>query len=113
MQTFQDLERELIPFMKKLKAHAGSIHARELEGLELSLNAILAKDIDEFKLRYATLTSRESEICRFIKKGMTSKQISVKLNLSVPTIYKHRENIRDKLAIINKDISLATYLRSH
>jgi PAS domain S-box-containing protein len=83
------------------------------EELEATLNSILAKDIDEFNIRYGRLTARESEICGMIKSGMTSKEISDDLSLSLLTVLKHREQIRKKLGITNKRISLVTYLRMH
>ncbi|MCP4567061.1 MAG: PAS domain S-box protein [FCB group bacterium] len=62
--------------------------------------------------RLATLTPRESEICRLIKNGLSSKQMSERLNLSVVTVHKHRERIRKKLGLTNKSVNLSSYLRS-
>jgi len=90
-----------------------SISIEEIESIESSLEAILAKDIDKYKSRYSQLTSRESEICSLIETGLSSKQISEKLSLSVLTISKHREQIRKKLKISNKNVNLATYLRTY
>ena len=84
-----------------------------MKALEDNLQAIIRKDIDLFKERYARLTPRELEICDMIRKGLSSKQISFDLNLSVATVQKHREQIRKKLAITNKSINLGSYLRSH
>jgi PAS domain S-box-containing protein len=113
LQIYKDLDQALAPFLRKLKEKTGPAHIREIEALEINLSAILAKDSADFKSRYARLTSRESEICDMIKGGMSSKQISDSLNLSILTVLKHREQIRKKLGITNQAISLATYLRSH
>jgi DNA-binding NarL/FixJ family response regulator len=61
---------------------------------------------------YAKLSARESEICQMIKVGSTSKSIANKLNVTVGTVQKHREKIRKKLGISNKNINLATYLKN-
>jgi|ERR1041385_1945727 DNA-binding NarL/FixJ family response regulator len=45
------------------------------------------------------LTRRESEILKYIAQGLTSKEISNKLFLSVRTIQSHRMNIMQKLNI--------------
>ncbi len=45
------------------------------------------------------LTDRQKEILRFIKKGLSTKAISEKLNLSIHTINTHRKNICHKLGI--------------
>jgi PAS domain S-box-containing protein len=111
--VYQDVEEALTPFLKRLREKAGPDLAEDYEELMDVFNAILIKDMDEFTGRYARLTSRESEVCELIKKGMSSKQISESLNLSILTILKHREQIRKKLEITNKSINLATYLRSH
>ena len=113
LQLYKDVDTALAPLLRKLREEAGSDRKKEFEELEAALNSILAKDIDEFKIRYGKLTSRESEICGMIKNGKTSKQISDDLNLSLLTVLKHREQIRKKLGITNKDISLVTYLRMH
>jgi PAS domain S-box-containing protein len=112
-QLYQDVDTALAPFLSRLKKEAGSEGSNEFEELEATLNSILAKDIDEFNIHYGRLTARESEICGMIKSGMTSKEISDDLSLSLLTVLKHREKIRKKLGITNRGISLVTYLRMH
>jgi PAS domain S-box-containing protein len=112
-QICRDVKQVVSPVLKRLKQKIGSDKIRSVEALENDLMAMLAKDIDVFKGRYDKLTSRESEICEMIKNGMSSKQISEQLNLSILTVQKHREQIRRKLGITNKGVNLATYLRSH
>jgi two-component system NarL family response regulator len=40
-----------------------------------------------------TLTGREIDVLRFIARGLTNKEISVQLDLSVRTVESHRENL--------------------
>jgi PAS domain S-box-containing protein len=108
----QEIAQAVGKFLKRLKLKASSIRPEEFEALESELKSILEKDIDTFKGKYSKLTSRESEICELIKAGMSSKQVSRKLNLSLLTVHKHREQIRRKLGITNQRVNLATYLRS-
>lgn len=61
---------------------------------------------------YSRLTSREIEICNLIRHGSTSKEIAQELNISLLTVNKHRERIRRKLVISNKNINLASYLKN-
>jgi len=112
-QIFTEVEKTIKPFLKRLKSKAGSEFARDYQSLIDNLDAIMAKDMDDFSVRYARLTSRESQICELIKNGKSSKQISEELNLSLLTVLKHREQIRKKLDLTNKGVNLATYLRSH
>ena len=47
------------------------------------------------------LTSREREVLALAKEGMLSKEISKKLNSSVHTVNRHRQNILEKLKVDN------------
>ncbi len=109
----EEMKKAILPQIKKLRKKLGKLCAGEIDTLETTLNVVIAQDKESFRSNYGTLTARESEISKLIKKGFSSKEISDKLNISLPTVFKHREQIRKKLEITNKNISLATYLRSH
>jgi DNA-binding NarL/FixJ family response regulator len=49
----------------------------------------------------ATLTASESNILQLVGQGLTSREISQRLDISEATARKHRENIRRKLGIRN------------
>ncbi len=108
----REIQGSIMPVVRRLRGEVGEVGENALQALEDDVNRILSKDIDVFRDRYARLTSRESEICEMIKSGMSSKEISEDLNLSIMTVQKHRERIRKKLGITNKSLNLATYLRS-
>ena len=59
-----------------------------LTGKTVLLNKIEAKQI---------LSSREKEILRMIDAGMSSKEISAMLNISIYTVSRHRQNILERL----------------
>ena len=48
-----------------------------------------------------SLTASETTILQLVGQGMTSKEISQRLDISEATARKHRENIRRKLGIRN------------
>lgn len=58
------------------------------------------------------LSSRELEVCNFVKNGLSSKEISRLLNIALHTVEKHRRMARSKLGLANKGINLHTYLNS-
>lgn len=60
---------------------------------------------------YSKLTPREIEICNLIKNGVSSKEIANSLSISMLTVNKHRERIRKKLVISNKNVNLTSYLK--
>jgi len=111
-QICYDVEKAIKPLMGRLKAIAGKGKEKEIESLELSLKSILQRDIDVFRDRFSRLSPRELEICQLIKQGKSSKQISQILSLALVTVHKHRELIRKKLGLTNKNINLSSYLQN-
>ena len=64
----------------------------------------LTDEIIPFAIESATdvlLTPREREILALAKEGMFSKEISEKLNISIHTVNRHRQNILEKLQVDN------------
>src|ERR1700749_4652955 len=58
-----------------------------------------------------TLTDREIQIINFIKEGFSSKEIGLKLNISLKTVEVHRHNILKKLKLKNS-ASLVNFINS-
>ena len=64
----------------------------------------LTDEVVPFAIETATdvlLTPREREVLALAKEGMFSKEISEKLNISVHTVNRHRQNILEKLQVDN------------
>ena len=59
------------------------------------------------------LSPRETLIADLVRQGKTSKDISEILNISFRTVETYRNNLRKKLGINKKKISLRTYLMNH
>lgn len=59
-----------------------------------------------------TLTERETEILRYVAKGLTSKQIAVRLSLSHRTVENHVQATFRKLQVANR-VELARYAIEH
>ncbi|GAB4318736.1 MAG: hypothetical protein Kow0074_08110 [Candidatus Zixiibacteriota bacterium] len=107
------IEKLLEPVMATLTRTKGRLKPRELAELRTRLNAILQKDIDAFASNLEKLSPRELDVLNLIRAGRSSKEIADRLHLSLQTVHKHRGSIRNKLQLSNKDVNLATYLRSH
>lgn len=56
-------------------------------------------DLAELKLKFDTLTPREIHVLDRISVGMTNKEVSTDLDISVKTVEAHRANIMDKLKV--------------
>ncbi len=112
-QLSNQLQIEIMPLLEKLRAEASSANYSRIESVLENVKIVLSKNTDEFKNRFSRLSPREIEVSEMIAKGMTSKQISHHLNLSPATVNKHREIIRKKLELANKNVNLSTYLKTN
>jgi len=59
-----------------------------------------------------TLSFREMEIIKLIKEGLTSKEISNRLNIAVRTVQVHRQNILKKLKLKNT-VALINFINNN
>lgn len=109
-QVSKTIEQIIMPALNKLVNDGNSTNKAYLDVLRNSLND-LSSDSASILETYDKLSPREIEICNLIKTGTTSKEIADTLNISVLTVNKHRERIRKKLIISNKNINLTSYLK--
>ncbi len=105
-----NVENLLLPIIQKLILKRESrdyvqLLRKNLQELTSSFGAKLTN-------KKSKLTSREIEICNMVKNGLTSKEITSLLNISLRTTEGHRGNIRKKLCIINKDLNLGSFLKA-
>ena len=76
------------------------------------VKTILSEQIFEEESTGAnTLSSRELDVIKHIKEGLSSKEISTKLNISLKTVEVHRHNILKKLNLKNS-AALVNYINS-
>jgi len=109
-QVSKTIEQIIMPVLNKLVINGNPTNKTYLDVLKSSLND-LSSDSASILETYDKLSPREIEICNLIKTGATSKEIADTLNISVLTVNKHRERIRKKLIISNKNINLTSYLK--
>lgn len=84
---------------------------RQVQEGEMFFSSQISGILDDIRLRasYRTtmsnkktqLTSREVEVLQLIAEGETNKQIAAELAISIKTVEKHRQAVRDKLNIDN------------
>ena len=58
-----------------------------------------------------SLSEREIQIIRYLKEGLSSKEIAVELSISFKTVEVHRHNILSKLKLKNT-VSLINFINS-
>lgn len=76
------------------------------------VKTILSEQIFEEESTGAnTLSTRELDVIKHIKEGLSSKEISTQLNISLKTVEVHRHNILKKLNLKNS-AALVNYINS-
>jgi DNA-binding NarL/FixJ family response regulator len=80
--------------------------------VESVMSDIASPFLHDIESRFTQLTPRETEICNMIRNGLQSKEIGLALGISVRTVEKFRQKIRDKLCVDKRDTNLTTFLRS-
>jgi PAS domain S-box-containing protein len=111
-QIAENINQVIIPTLKKTINSDGSVNLVYFEIVLGNLRELAAETESKAVKAYSNLTPRESEICEMILSGANSKDIANALRISPQTVNKHREHIRKKLVIANKNISLSDYLKS-
>ncbi len=111
-QITTNVEESLLPLLDRIKERSRGPQLQLLELLERYLKDIASPFIEHLKTKFSRLTPREIEICNMIRAGRPSKDIASALNVSVLTVHKHREQIREKLGLKNSNINLNSYLQS-
>ena len=105
------IEDVLRPAANKMLRKNGSINMTYYQLLKANLDELAASTGQVLPMS-SKLSPRELEICALIKNGASSKDISEALGIALVTVQKHREVIRKKLSLTNKNINLMTYLRN-
>ena len=106
--------RELIiPDVEKLKNTRLNVDQKaRVNVIETHLGDIISPFLNNMTSKYSNLTSREIQIANLIRVGKTTKEIAKLLNSSTATIDFHRNNIRNKLGLKDKNTTLMAYLIS-
>ncbi|WP_456377808.1 response regulator [Thiolapillus sp.] len=103
----------VIPYAERLrKTPLNENQQNIVDMLITNLKQVSDSLIDNHDLLQMKLTRVEIQIANLIKEGKQTKEIASLLNLSDLTISTHRKNIRKKLNIRDRKLSLSAYLSS-
>lgn len=111
----REMNREIAPFLLKLKKNTQSIkQAHLLDVLENNLRHLVSTygNADTLPFLLWRLTPVEIQVATMIKQGLSTKDIATALSLSPETISVHRKHIRKKLGLISKASNLRSHLAS-
>ncbi len=103
----------VMPYVEKLKN--SSLAAEQnayVATIEEHLHDIISPFLTSIKSKYINLTPKEIQVVSLIKDGKSTKEIADLLNISMGSVDIHRNHIRRKLGINNKNVNLRSYLLS-
>lgn len=101
----------LLPAIRRLARESDvSVRKQHITLLEDQLVSLTSWHDAELEAAFLRLSKTELEICRLIRSGAGSKDISEVLNISVETVHTHRKKIRKKLGLSNKKVNIRTFL---
>lgn len=103
----------VLPYVERLRSR--SLKAEQaacLDIIESGLNEVISPFLSRMTGLHPRFTPMELRIANLIKSGKTSKEIAEMLKVGAGTVHTHRNSIRAKLGLNNKNVNLCTYLLS-
>lgn len=107
-----NVDQLVVPMLRTIKERAGDEVSSDVSLVQKRLANIVSPFMSQLAESFSDLTRRETEICQFIKEGLTTKEISSTLNTSTETVRHQRKSIRKKLGISNDEVNLRSYLNT-
>ena len=106
-----NVHKIVLPILKRMRLEGGAPRVH-LDLLEKSLQTLISSFGRKLTEKNLRLTPKEIEISNMVRAGLTTKEIAGLLNASAQTVDKHRNNIRRKLGLANKDVNLVSFLQN-
>ncbi|RJP59284.1 MAG: hypothetical protein C4541_06340 [Candidatus Auribacter fodinae] len=111
-EIVSNIENFIMPSLEKLALNVSPREKSQLDIVKNNLNDILSSFGKKISGTETHLSPRELEICNLIKNGLSSKEISDLLGISIRTVERYRYNIRIKLELVNNKVNLITFLQT-
>ena len=108
-----NVEKILMPILHALTLELPIMQRKYVDLLRTNLEELSSPFVNYLSRRFLSLTPTEIKICNMIRNGLRTKEIAQIQGVSMATINRHREHIRQKLEITNKEINLTTFLQSN
>jgi DNA-binding CsgD family transcriptional regulator len=108
-----NVEKILMPILHALTLEVPMMQRKYVDLLRTNLEELASPFINHLSRKFLSLTPTEIKICNMIRSGLRTKEIAQMQGVSMATINRHREHIRQKLEIANKEINLTTFLQSN
>lgn len=104
-----NIKKMILPYVQKMQKDKMEMrHKAYLDIIAANLNEIMAPFLN--RIRQLNFTPKEIEVASLIRDGKTTKEIAEIMGVATSAIDSHRNNIRTKLGLINKDVNLRSFL---
>ncbi|MCP4552567.1 MAG: hypothetical protein GY834_11115 [Bacteroidetes bacterium] len=107
-----NVDKIIIPIFSILEKNADFQDIKILKLLKKNLEEVTAPFTNTISNKFTALSPVEIQICDYIKNGFSTKEIAQLRGVAIATVCRHREHIRKKLQLVNKNINLVTYLNN-
>lgn len=104
------IDKIITPILYALQSEINPGQQEYLDLLKKNLEDIVTPFVEGSQKVMAILSPVEIQICNMIKNGLTTKEIANIRGISPATVNRHRESIRRKLDITNRQVNLISYL---
>jgi len=105
-----NLDHVVLPILQALATRLPVDQRKFVQLAERSMMDILSPFTLGLARRNRKLSPAEIQICNLIRHGLRSKDIARLRGISLSTVHRHRERIREKLGIKNEKVNLAAFL---
>ncbi len=110
-KVLANMKKLVLPYLEKLEnSNLEKPQQDYLAVLKTNLEDLVSPFSQQLSSPLLNLTPREIQIANRIKEGRTNKEIAGFFNISLRTVEFHRENIRNKIGLVNKKVNLRTQL---
>jgi PAS domain S-box-containing protein len=107
----QQVREQVLPFLERIAdEECSDVRMSYKTAIQDQIAEFVEGSTEKFDPVLFRLTPREIEICRLIQLGRKGKEIAEMLSISFETLQTHRKNIRRKLGIKGRTVSLYSYL---
>lgn len=106
-----NIQKVIMPIVYELELEITGRQRSYVTLLRQNLQDIASPFFQEISQSHIELTPTEVAICTMIRNGLSSKEIAQLRRISMATVRRHRENIRNKLGLTNRQVNLVTYLQ--
>ena len=108
-----NVSKLVLPYVEELlTALRDPAQLRLMTLIRENLTGIISPFAQSMKSSLEGLSARELRVANMVAKGLSNKEMSEMLKVSVKTVEYYRSRIRGKLGIKNKKVNLQNHLNS-